>query len=270
MEMNTNNLISPSRNYCGLKEEVIKFINQVRSILYPDIFRPVGAKGVTKEATEMAARDTFTRIIENFIPEEEKRTDVMEKLKDKLPEIYETLSTDILAAYEGDPAAMSYDEIMLSYPSFEAMSIFRVAHELYNLEVPIVPRMLTEYAHKNTGIDIHPGAKIGSHFFIDHGTGVVIGETAEIGDHVKIYQGVTIGAKSFKTDDEGNIIKGIKRHPNIGNNVVIYAGATILGGETTIGDNCIIGGNTWVTESIKPNQIVMAAHNEITQRTLND
>lgn len=262
--------ILSSRNYCGLKEEVITFINQIRSILYPNIFKAVDATGVTKEAHVIAARRTFYRIIENFISEEPKRTDVMEQVKAKLPEIHGYLSTDIIAAYEGDPAAQSYDEIMLSYPSFEAMSIFRIAHELYKLEIPILPRMMTEYAHKNTGIDIHPGATIGSHFFIDHGTGVVIGETAEIGHHVRIYQGVTIGAKNFETDDDGNIIKGIKRHPNIGNHVVIYAGATILGGDTTIGDNCIIGGNTWVTRSVPSNRMVMAAHNEITQRTLNE
>ena len=152
---------------------------------------------------------------------------------------------------------------MLAYPSFKAMTIFRIANKLYQLEVPILPRMMTEYAHTQTGIDIHPGATIGDHFFIDHGTGVVIGETAVIGNHVKIYQGVTIGAKSFETDEDGNIIKGMKRHPNIGNNVVLYSGATILGGNTTIGDNCVIGGNVWLTQSVEANTTVLTANNEV-------
>ncbi|HZK46692.1 MAG TPA: serine acetyltransferase, partial [Atopostipes sp.] len=143
------------------------------------------------------------------------------------------------------------------------MTIFRIANKLYQLEVPILPRMMTEYAHTQTGIDIHPGATIGDHFFIDHGTGVVIGETAVIGNHVKIYQGVTIGAKSFETDEDGNIIKGMKRHPNIGNNVVLYSGATILGGDTTIGDNCVIGGNVWLTQSVEANTTVLTANNEV-------
>lgn len=140
------------------------------------------------------------------------------------------LTLDITAAYEGDPAAKNVEEILLSYPSIEAISIYRLAHELFLLEVPLVPRIMTEYAHQLTGIDIHPGASIGSRFFIDHGTGVVIGETCVIGNSVKLYQGVTLGAKSFELDEQGNPIKGVKRHPNIEDNVVIYAGATILGG----------------------------------------
>ena len=134
--------------------------------------------------------------------------------------------------------------------------IYRLAHELYKLGVPMIPRIMTEYAHQNTGIDIHPGAEIGRSFFIDHGTGVVIGETTTIGDRVKMYQGVTLGAKSFDLDENGNPVKGIKRHPDIGSNVIIYAGATILGGDTRIGDNSIIGGNVWLTHSVAPNSIV--------------
>ena len=145
---------------------------------------------------------------------------------------------------------------MLAYPAFEAISIFRLAHKLYELRVPLLPRMMTEYAHKITGIDIHPGATIGEYFFIDHGTGVVIGETCTIGRHVKLYQGVTLGAKSFETDENGNPVKGIKRHPDIGNHVVIYAGATILGGNTRIGDNCVIGGNVWLTHSVGEGETV--------------
>ena len=147
---------------------------------------------------------------------------------------------------------------MLAYPAFEAISIYRLAHRLYELNLPIVPRIMTEYAHKISGIDIHPGATIGDYFFIDHGTGVVIGETCVIGDHVKLYQGVTLGAKSFKLDEDGNPVKGIKRHPQIGNHVIIYSGTTILGGNTVIGDNCVIGGNLWLTHSVDSGKIVLA------------
>ncbi len=174
----------------------------------------------------------------------------------RIPDVRRVLDTDIEAAYEGDPAARSTDEIILAYPAFKAISIFRIAHELYLMKVPTVPRMMTEYAHEITGIDINPGATVGTHFFIDHGTGVVIGETTTIGEHVKIYQNVTLGAKSFAAAEDGTLVKGIKRHPDIGNNVVIYAGATILGGNTRIGDNAVIGGNVWVTHSVPAGRVV--------------
>lgn len=262
--------IQASKNYCGIKQEVVQLIDQLRAILYPNIFGTAGATGVTHEALEMNAHETFEHVISYFTKDDNQKEEVMEEMKASLPEIHRVINTDVQAAYEGDPAANSYDEIMLSYPTFEVMTIFRMAHKLYQMDVPILPRMMSEHAHSITGIDIHPGATIGEYFFIDHGTGVVIGETARIGDHVKIYQGVTIGAKSFEMDDEGNIIKGTKRHPNIGNNVVIYAGATILGGETTIGDNCIIGGNVWLTRSVEPNHSVLAANNEVSQREIKD
>ena len=176
-----------------------------------------------------------------------------------IPGIRAIAQTDVEAFYDGDPAAMSCDEIMLAYPAFEAISIYRMAHRLYKMGIPMLPRMMTEYAHQLTGIDIHPGATIGNYFFIDHGTGVVIGETTTIGEHVKLYQGVTLGAKSFELDEHGNPVKGIKRHPDIGNHVVVYAGATILGGMTHIGDNCVIGGNVWLTHSIEAGRTVLAA-----------
>lgn len=175
----------------------------------------------------------------------------------KLPEIRKILITDIQAAYQGDPAAKSLDEIILSYPAFTAISAYRIAHELYLMHANLIARIITEYAHKLTGIDIHPGASIGKYFFIDHGTGVVIGETATIGEHVKLYQHVTIGAKSFAAAPDGSLVKGIKRHPDIGDNVIIYAGATILGGDTRIGDNCIIGGNVWLTHSVESGKTVL-------------
>lgn len=268
--MDNQKQISATQNYCGIKEDVVTLIDQLRAILYPNIFGTAGAKGVTRASLEMNAEETFKKIIPFFIQDEKEQSHIYKEIENKLSAIHKTLNTDVKAAYEGDPAAQSYDEIMLSYPSFEALTIFRIAHELYQMDVPILPRMMTEYAHSTTGIDIHPGATIGYSFFIDHGTGVVIGETATIGDNVKIYQGVTIGAKSFKTDEEGNIIKGMKRHPDIGNNVVIYAGATILGGETEIGDNTVIGGNVWLTQSIASNQSVIAANNEISQREMRD
>ena len=167
-----------------------------------------------------------------------------------LPEIKRILLTDVEAMYEGDPAARSREEIILCYPGFKAIAIYRLAHVLYDMNVPFIPRIMTEFAHEKTGVDIHPGAQIGEYFFIDHATGIVIGETTVIGDHVKIYQGVTLGAKSFEVDKNGNPVKNIKRHPNIGNNVVIYANATILGGKTYIGDNSIIGASTWIVESM--------------------
>lgn len=174
-----------------------------------------------------------------------------------LPTIKELLLKDIEALYLGDPAAKCREEILLCYPGFYAISIYRMAHELYRLGVPLLPRIMTEYAHEKTGIDIHAGATIGEYFFIDHGTGIVIGETTVIGHHVKLYQGVTLGAKSFETDENGNPVKNIKRHPNIGNHVVIYAGATILGGSTTVGDGVTVGGNVWLTHSVEPGTTVV-------------
>ena len=174
-----------------------------------------------------------------------------------LPTIKELLLKDIEALYLGDPAAKCREEILLCYPGFYAISIYRMAHELYRLGVPLLPRIMTEYAHEKTGIDIHAGATIGEYFFIDHGTGIVIGETTVIGHHVKLYQGVTLGAKSFETDENGNPVKNIKRHPNIGNHVVIYAGATILGGSTTVGDGATVGGNVWLTHSVEPGTTVV-------------
>lgn len=173
-------------------------------------------------------------------------------LVEALPDVQKILQQDITAAYEGDPAAQSTMEVAMSYPGVYAVIVHRIAHVLYKMSVPLIPRIMSEHAHSRTGIDIHPGATIGAGFFIDHGTGVVIGETTTIGEHVKLYQGVTLGALSFQKDEQGNPVKGIKRHPNVGNNVVIYAGATILGGNTRIGDGAEIGGNVWLTHSVPP------------------
>ena len=178
--------------------------------------------------------------------------EVTYQLLRKIPRIRGQLRKDVVAAYEGDPAAKSNDEIILSYPCIQAIATYRIAHELYLMNVPLIPRIMTEWAHGGTGIDIHPGALIGERFFIDHGTGVVIGETTIIGNDVKIYQGVTLGALSFRKDAEGRIIKGGKRHPTIEDSVTIYSGATILGGDTVIGKRSVLGGNVWLTESVPP------------------
>lgn len=178
-------------------------------------------------------------------------SDLKQIFIEMLPDIFYVLQTDLQAIYDGDPAAKSKAEVLLCYPGFYAIFIYRLAHALYRINVPYIPRIMSEYGHEKTGIDINPGATIGTSFCIDHGTGIVIGETSIIGNNVKLYQGVTIGAKSFEKDENGNPIKGGKRHPNIGNNVVIYANATILGGNTTIGDNCVIGGNAWIVESLE-------------------
>ncbi len=174
----------------------------------------------------------------------------------RLPYIRQKLTGDVAAAYDGDPAAKSFDEIILCYPGLVAIAVYRIAHELYLVEIPLIPRIMAEFAHGKTGIDIHPGATIGDNFFIDHGTGVVIGETSAIGNAVRIYQGVTLGALSFKKDKDGRVVKGGKRHPTIEDNAVIYAGATILGGETVVGKNSIIGGNVWLLGSVPPNTTI--------------
>lgn len=168
-----------------------------------------------------------------------------------LPAMRQTLATDVQAAYNGDPAAKSIGEVIFCYPAIKAISNYRIAHELIRLDIPLIPRIITEMAHSETGIDIHPGAQIGHHFTIDHGTGVVIGETCIIGNHVKLYQGVTLGAKSFPLDEKGQPIKGIPRHPILEDHVIIYSNATILG-RITIGKGAVVGGNIWVTENVEP------------------
>lgn len=176
---------------------------------------------------------------------------VVKDFMDHIPELYRVLKTDIDSILEGDPAAISEFEIIRTYPGFFAISFYRIAHKLLTLNTPLIPRILTEYAHSKTGIDIHPGAKIGEYLYIDHGTGIVIGETAEIGNHVKLYQGITLGALSVEKN-----MAGLKRHPTVKDHVVIYSGATILGGETVIGENSIIGGNVWLTQGVPADSIV--------------
>nr|WP_255458949.1 MULTISPECIES: serine O-acetyltransferase EpsC [unclassified Herbaspirillum] len=193
---------------------------------------------------------------------EEQALEVTRTFAAALPEIRSLLDTDVLAAYQGDPAARSVDEVLLCYPGVLAMIHYRIAHRLYAAGLPLLARIISELAHSTTGIDIHPGARIGSGFFIDHGTGVVIGETAVIGERVRVYQTVTLGAKRFPTDAEGNLQKGLPRHPVVEDDVVIYAGATILG-RITVGKGAVIGGNVWLTDDVPPGaRISQAASRE--------
>ncbi|MBR0451455.1 MAG: serine acetyltransferase [Oscillospiraceae bacterium] len=245
------------KQYTGLREQVDNLIHSLFSALFPRYYRldPLVSSG--EESVDAVSRYLLAAL--SFVTEtEDEAKYYCDRILDRLPEIKEVLLSDIQAAYEGDPAAKSTDEVALTYPAFTAITIYRIAHEFYLLQIPLIGRMMTEYAHRETGIDIHPGATIGRKFFIDHGTGVVIGETTVIGEHVKLYQHVTLGAKSFEVGEDGTLVKGIKRHPNIGNNVVIYAGATILGGNTNIGDNCVIGGNVWLTHSVPAGETVIA------------
>ncbi len=242
-----------SGSYLGLENEVIEAIGFVFIALFPHHFGAARRRFEEFEKRTWELMRVYDSFSTCFAPVSENREQAEQRameLIDALPGILEIIKTDIQAGYEGDPAAKSTDEIILTYPAFKAITIFRIAHKLYEMGVPLIPRIMTEYAHRITGIDIHPGATIGRYFFIDHGTGVVIGETTTIGEHVKLYQHVTLGAKSFETAPDGTLVKGIKRHPDIGDHVVIYSGATILGGDTRIGNNSVIGGNVWLTHSV--------------------
>jgi serine O-acetyltransferase len=196
-----------------------------------------------------------------------KSQDYVVEFFEKIPKIRELLASDIEAAYDGDPAAKSLDEIIFSYPGMFAITTYRIAHELHIQGVPLLPRIMTEYAHGITGIDIHPGAKIDRSFFIDHGTGVVIGETSEIGERVRLYHGVTLGALTVPRDSSGSSMRGKKRHPTIEDDVTIYPGATILGGETVIGHGAIIGGNVFLVESVPANMLITIEKSELRYRT---
>lgn len=261
----TTEQIHCSRHTCPPpdRQEIVKVIHELQALLFPMAFRreypdmadeTLLSRALYRLRDQLAAAMRFQNRREG---EPEEAADLICRgFTKRLPEIKRLLLLDVEALYEGDPAASCREEVMITYPGFRAISIYRIAHELYMLGAPLIPRIMTEYAHEKTGIDIHPGATVGEYFFIDHGTGIVVGETTVIGDHVKLYQGVTLGAKSFELDEHGNPVKNIKRHPNIGNHVVIYANATILGGDTTIGDHCVIGGNTWLTKSVEPGSVV--------------
>lgn len=245
------------------RKEVIKVIKDLQSLLFPNYFKhSAGSENVLSQ-TELLLNIYNRLVLQIKGAFQFNQTEMLKSPEEycnefiiQLPKVKKLLIKDIEAIYEGDPAAKCQEEVLICYPGFYAISIYRLAHELYKLKIPLIPRIMTEFAHEKTGIDLHAGATVGEYFCIDHGTGIVVGETTTIGDHVKIYQGVTLGAKSLKVDENGNLIKNLKRHPDIGNNVVIYANATILGGDTKIGDNCIIGGNTWLTESVEAGKTI--------------
>lgn len=266
----------PLPNY----DEIITATNELKEIIYPGYRKREGLHrgNVGFYVGELVDRlhDRFTTQIGRALRHEAGATDPdsphdCESIQDyealgqaktllfleRIPELRARLATDVQAAYDGDPACKSLDEVIFCYPGLEAITVYRLAHVLYELNIPFIPRMMTEWAHSRTGIDIHPGANIGNFFFIDHGTGVVIGETTDIGEHVKLYQGVTLGALSFKTDEEGNLVRGTKRHPTLEDRVVVYANATILGGNTTIGHDAIVGSSVWLTRSVTPHATVV-------------
>ena len=262
------------------KKVVIEVLEDLLTMVFPGY---LGKTGITKSNIKYFLGSTLTSVYTRLTREVEKSLKyicrkvkecpedvchrraqvVVKELLEKIPEIRSLLSGDIEAAYNGDPAAVSTEEVILSYPCVLAITTYRIAHELYLRGVPLIPRIMSEHIHSQTGIDIHPGAKIGRNFFIDHGTGVVIGETAEIGDNVKIYQGVTLGALSFPKDEKGRLIRGRKRHPTVGNNVVIYSGATLLGADAIVGDNVVIGGNVWITSRVASGTKITIASPEL-------
>ena len=259
-------------------EAVVSAMDDLKEILYPGFRRREGLhmgnviyhvgdlidglhdKLTTQIARALRHEDHVRQVAEKSVSEpvdyEARGQDLTIRFLERIPSLRSVLATDVQAAFDGDPACKSRDEVIFCYPGLDAVTVYRLAHELYSLEVPFIPRMLAEWAHKETGIDIHPGATIGNHFFIDHGTGVVIGETCQIGNHVKIYQGVTLGALSFPTDGDGKLIRNMKRHPTIEDRVVIYASATILGGKTVIGHDSVVGSSVWLTRSVEPHTTV--------------
>ncbi len=255
------------------EDVIVEILGNLRMVLFPGYF---GRKYVNRTSVDFYVGELLYEVYESLTEEiykafrqgcdhgvegicetcQNKSERTCLKFMRTIPVLRKSLTLDVEAAMDGDPAATNYNEIIFSYPGIAAVTVHRIAYELHGLNVPLIPRIMTEYAHRKTGIDIHPAARIGRRFFIDHGTGVVIGETAEIGDSVKIYQGVTLGALSFPKEGAGTM-RGEKRHPTIQDNVVIYSGATILGGKTVIGRDSVIGGNVWIVNSVPPNTRVM-------------
>ena len=259
--------------YCGEmklpdRNEIVEILNEIEKILFPAYFGVNSLKGMTapefvektligiyyqlKTQLELALSLSKCANVKKVF-EADELENICDEFINELPNLQEMLLKDVTANFEGDPAATSKSEIILSYPGFYAIFVYRIAHELYKRNVPFVPRMMTEYAHGKTGIDINPGADIGEYFFIDHGTGIVIGETTKIGKNVKIYQGVTLGALSPR---KGQSLSGVKRHPTVEDNVTICANTTVLGGDTVIGENSVIGGNSFITNSVEKNSYV--------------
>lgn len=274
------------RLYLPAQGEIVQLVKDLLELLFPGF---IGRQRLTRHNVAFHVGDLLPRIGEaayrqiymclcyadetahpdhrNEGPCDVRASELTIGFLEGIPAIREMLSGDVQAAYDGDPAALNIDEVVLAYPGLLAISVYRVAHSLYRVNVPLMPRIMSEWAHAQTGIDIHPGARIGRNFFIDHGTGVVIGETTDIGENVKVYQGVTLGALSFPKDERGRVIREAKRHPTVENNVTIYANAIILGGSTVIGENSVVGGSVFVTTSVPPNSAVTFKPPELRLRT---
>ncbi len=258
--------------------EIRKMIEALRWVLLPNFFQP--AEPISAEAcinklhsllSEQIYRASFQRCLEQFNTAESITTsdELADKILQKLPAVQQLLHEDVMETYNGDPAASGYDEVILTYPGLFALMVYRVAHVVWNLEIPLLPRMMTEYAHSVTGIDIHPGATLGRGIMIDHGTGIVIGETTLVGNHVRIYQGVTLGALFFPRDEQGFMVRKTKRHPTVEDSVVLYANATVLGGETVIGHDSVIGSNAWLTASVPPySKVLYQTESVVHQRSV--
>lgn len=264
------------REHLPAREAIVTVCNLLLELTFPGF---VGRRGLTKHNIAFHVGELLPKLYELLVEQiaaclrhesediqgnseagavgfEHRARDIATRFVEAIPDVRQMLSADVQAAYDGDPAATGTTEVVLAYPGVLAITIYRYAHELYRMDVPLMPRIMSEHAHQLTGIDIHPGASIGRSFFIDHGTAVVIGETSVIGDHVKIYQSVTLGALSFPKDARGRIIRGTKRHPTLGNNVTIYSNATVLGGDTTLGDGAVVGGSVFLTRSVEPGHMV--------------
>lgn len=250
-------------------DALVGIARSLRAVLFPAHFGPSDLTeegleyfvGHTLDATLLALHEQVRRALsyaDHKVPRKDRATDIVRAFAHRLPHVRALLDSDARAAFEGDPAATSIDEAIFCYPGLAAITLHRLAHELYRLEVPLIPRIVAEIAHADTGVDIHPGAEVGGSFFIDHGTGVVVGETTRIGERVRLYQGVTLGAKSFPLDDDGHPTKGAPRHPIVEDDVVVYAGATVLG-RIRIGAGSTIGGNVWLTRSVPPSSRVTQA-----------
>ncbi|MFQ5429047.1 MAG: serine O-acetyltransferase EpsC [Phycisphaerae bacterium] len=278
------------RGYMPTREEVIRIVDLLFEISYPGYFGrqnlsfdnvryhvgellPRLAQAVYMQVflalchmNEVQGHYDPTGPTDQALPFDTSARELAERFLNRIPDIRAMLAMDVQAAYDGDPASANTDEVIFAYPGLIAVTVHRYAHELYEMEVPLIPRAMSEWAHLRTGIDIHPGARIGKRFFIDHGTGVVIGETTEIGDNVKVYQSVTLGALSFLKDERGRMVRGYKRHPTVRDNVTIYANATILGGDTVLGEGSTIGGSTFLTSSVPAGCTVIGTTPELKVR----
>ncbi len=279
------------RVYLPNRSEIVQLVRDLLELLYPGF---IGRQRLTRHNVSFHVGDLLPRIGESafrqiyqcicYVNEargneagngsafdtaaaESRARDVSLGFLEGIPAIREMLAGDVQASYDGDPAALNRDEVILAYPGILAISVQRLAHSLYKLDVPLMPRIMSEWVHSQTGIDIHPGANIGRNFFIDHGTGVVVGETTDIGNNVKVYQGVTLGALSIPKDERGRVIRATKRHPTVRDNVTIYANAIILGGDTVIGEGSTIGGSVFVTTSVPPNSVVTFTPPELRMKT---